>query len=245
MIKLSKRLQAIADMVTEGYVVADIGTDHGYIPIYLIQTGKIPRALAADVNPGPLERAREHIYRAHLEDKIQIRLSDGFAALKKGEADCAVVAGMGGALMLRILMEGGQAAAGLKELILQPQSEIPALRAKIRELGFEIQDEDMVKEDGKYYPMMRVVPAKTTYGHGDVQESGKTADQIRLEDLFGPVLLKKRHPVLAEWIDREKKICEKILAKLPAAEEARRKEVEEKVGLLDQAVFQMNKDRKQ
>lgn len=239
MIKLSKRLQAIADMVTKGYVTADIGTDHGYIPIYLIQTGKIFRALAMDVNPGPLERAREHIQRAGLEDRIQVRLSDGFAALKQGEAECAVVAGMGGGLMLRILKEGGDRIQDMKELILQPQSEIASVRAGIRELGFEIRDEDMVKEDGKYYPLMRIVPAKEPEG------SRKSQEQLQMEDMFGPVLLAKKHPVLQEWIHREKHINERILEQLPSNEKARRMEVEEKVGLLDQAVFQMNKDRKQ
>ena len=239
MIKLSKRLQAIADMVTKGYVTADIGTDHGYIPIYLIQTGKISRALAMDVNPGPLARAREHIQRAGLEDRIQVRLSDGFAALKQGEAECAVVAGMGGGLMLRILKEGGDRIRDMKELILQPQSEIASVRAGIRELGFEIRDEDMVKEDGKYYPLMRIVPAKEPEG------SRKSPEQLQMEDMFGPVLLAKKHPVLLEWIHREKHINERILEQLPSNEKARRMEVEEKVGLLDQAVFQMNKDRKQ
>lgn len=240
MIKLSKRLQAIADMVTEGHTLADIGTDHGYIPIYLVQAGKIPWALAMDVNTGPLERAREHICRMNLADKIEVRLSDGFEALKRDEANCAVVAGMGGALMLRILREGADTIAGMKELILQPQSEIASVREEIRRMGFEIRDEDMVKEDGKYYPIMRIVPAQNkdvcVYGDGTCIDQ----EHILIEDMFGPVLLKKKHPVLLEWIGREKNICEKILTKLPADEKARRKEVEEKVGLLDRVVSLMN-----
>lgn len=245
MIKLSKRLRAIADMVTEGYRVADIGTDHGYIPIYLIQSGKIPCALAMDVNQGPLERAKEHIFRMGLEDRIEVRLSDGFSALERDEADSAVVAGMGGALMIRILREGKDRTVDLKELILQPQSEISSVRKEIRRLGFKVRDEEMVKEDGKYYPIMRIVPEEKRCVFSEEQGTGKINDHILIEDMFGPVLLENRHPVLLEWIRRERNICEKILAKLPEDEEVRRKEVEEKVGFLDRAVSQMNKDRKQ
>ena len=104
--ELSKRLQAVANLVSDGLVVADIGTDHGYIPIYLVKNGKCPSALAMDVNEGPILRAKEHVISYGLEDKIQTRLSNGVKALSVGEAECVVVAGMGGALMIRIMEEG-------------------------------------------------------------------------------------------------------------------------------------------
>ena len=104
--ELSKRLQAVAGLVTAGSRLADIGTDHAYIPIYLARSGKIPEAVAMDVNRGPLERAEENIRAYELEDRIKTRLSDGFSALEQGEADSAVIAGMGGGLMSRILKEG-------------------------------------------------------------------------------------------------------------------------------------------
>ena len=172
-------------------------------------------------------------------DAIALRLSDGLEALNPGEADAILIAGMGGGTILHILGDGWEKARSAKELILQPQSEIASVRAGIRELGFEIRDEDMVKEDGKYYPLMRIVPTEEPEG------SRKSPEQLQMEDMFGPVLLAKKHPVLLEWIHREKHINERILEQLPSNEKARRMEVEEKVGLLDQAVFQMNKDRKQ
>ena len=92
--ELSKRLQAVADLVSEGLVVADVGTDHGYIPIYLIETEKSSKAFAMDVNKGPLLRAKEHIAEHGLEACIETKLSDGVRALQKGECECVVVAGM-------------------------------------------------------------------------------------------------------------------------------------------------------
>jgi tRNA (adenine22-N1)-methyltransferase len=94
MIKLSKRMKAVAAMVTKGNVVADIGTDHGYVPIALIQQKKIPRAIAMDINKGPLKHATEHIAMCQLEDYIETRLSDGVEGLKAKEADTILIAGM-------------------------------------------------------------------------------------------------------------------------------------------------------
>lgn len=96
--------------MTAGYKLADIGTDHAYIPIALVEQNRIPGAIAMDINEGPLQRAGEHIAENKMEKKIEIRLSNGFSALKKGEAESAVIAGMGGGLMIRILTEGEQIA---------------------------------------------------------------------------------------------------------------------------------------
>ena len=124
MMELSKRLQAVADLVTAHYKLADIGTDHAYIPIYLTQQKKITEAVALDVNEGPLQRAEEHIRENGLEAEIETRLSNGFQALQPGEVQSAVIAGMGGGLVIRILTEGAEVVRKLEECILQPQSEI-------------------------------------------------------------------------------------------------------------------------
>lgn len=154
-IQLSKRMSALASLVTEGSRLADIGTDHGYIPIVLVQAGKIPSALAMDVGKGPLSRAREHIHSQGLDTYIETRLSDGLTELRFGEADTVLIAGMGGMLMTRILNGGSHCLQSVRELILQPQSEIHLVRRFLAEHGYEITDEDIVLEDGKYYPMMR------------------------------------------------------------------------------------------
>ena len=131
--ELSKRLNTVASLVTDGYRLADIGTDHAYIPIFLVSTGKIPAAVAMDVNRGPLLRAEENIRTYGLEKRIATRISDGFAALEKNEADSAVIAGMGGLLTIRILKEGADTVRSLKECILQPQSEIGHFRRFLAE----------------------------------------------------------------------------------------------------------------
>lgn len=156
MVQLSKRLQSVADLAESCETMADVGTDHGYIPVYLVACKKAKRAIAMDVNQGPLLRAEEHILQYGMEEHIKTRLSDGLSALKPKEAEVIVIAGMGGALMMRILSQGAETARSAKELILQPQSELMAFRKFLYENGYQIMAEDMVCEDGKYYPMMAV-----------------------------------------------------------------------------------------
>lgn len=199
--ELSKRLYAVAGLVTEGASVADIGTDHGYIPIYLVQKGIASKAIAMDVNGGPLERARMHIVGYGLKGKIETRLSDGLEALKPGEVDTMIAAGMGGGLIIRILEEGREVVKSLKACILQPQSEVWKVRKYVLDHHMDIIDEDMVEEDGKYYPMMRVI-------HGD---SPRYAE---CEYIFGKRLLEKRNPVLEKFLHRELDIREGIFKEL-------------------------------
>lgn len=151
--QLSKRLRAVADLVPAGAVLADVGTDHAYIPIALVEEEKIPRALAMDINQGPLMRAEENIRSHGLEKKIEIRLSDGLEKMETGEADTILIAGMGGLLTVRILSAGKEVLDGT--LVLQPQSDLPSVRGWLAKEGYEITAEDLVLEDGKYYPMMR------------------------------------------------------------------------------------------
>ena len=207
-IHLSKRLTALANMVTDGNRLADIGTDHGYIPIYLCQTGKIPYALAMDIGKGPLQQAQTHIAEHGLSEQIKTRLSDGMAALQFGEADTILIAGMGGGLVMKILSEGAEKLTGKEELILQPQSEIALVREFLRVRNFQILNEDMILEDGKYYPMMKVSQQKAA-------EQTKILPQ-EVADAFGPVLLQKRHPVLKEWLERELRTTNSVIEQLSA-----------------------------
>lgn len=132
MVKISERLTMAASLVSDGGVLADVGTDHGYVPIYLLQQKRIPRAIAMDINRGPLERAKEHSRLYGLEEYIDLRLSDGVNALKPGEADSILIAGMGGGLVMHILEDGKEVCHRAKELILQPQSELERVREFLR-----------------------------------------------------------------------------------------------------------------
>ena len=220
--ELSKRLTAVAGLVTEGASVADIRTDHGYIPIHLIGQGLSPKVIAMDINKGPLERARIHIAGYGMSEKIETRLSDGLAAVKPGEVDEMIVAGMGGALVIHILEEGKDVVKGLKGCILQPQSEIQKVREYLIDHGFCFEAEDMVEEDGKYYPMMRVVPASCE--EQDMRRKKTENEYKEWEYLYGPLLLKNKNPVLYEYLEREIRIREDILLGLNRKEGERIKE---------------------
>ncbi len=209
--ELSKRLCAVAELVENGSILADIGTDHGYIPLYLAESGRIPSAIAMDVNRGPLERAERNIRERGYADRISVRLSDGFAALAEGEAQSAVIAGMGGALMIRILRDGERIVRTLRECILQPQSEIEKVRAFLVREGFSFIREDMVEEDGKYYPMMKVRPPSDGAQGSGVLLSG---DWTETELCYGKLLLSQRHPVLRRYLEREIRLYEKIIGEL-------------------------------
>lgn len=198
MIKLSRRMRAVASMVTPGNVLCDVGTDHGYVPIALIQKKTIPKAIAVDINKGPLERANEHIRACGVADNIATRLSDGLAAIEEGEAETIVIAGMGGELVIHILTEGEAVCKAAKELILQPQSDINKVREYIRDAGYKIVDEDMILEEGKYYPIIKVVPFGDNSAYNNMDDIS-----IVVCDLYGPLLIKNKNPVLRKFLVKE------------------------------------------
>ncbi len=199
--ELSKRLYAVAGLVTEGASVADIGTDHGYVPIYLVKNKIASKVIAMDINKGPLERARMHIIGHGLKGQIETRLSDGLQKVAPYEVDGMIAAGMGGGLVIKILEDSKEVVAALKFCILQPQSEISKVRKYLNANGFVIEKEDMVEEDGKFYPMMKVV-------HGQPEQYEE------YEYIYGKRLLQERHPVLEKFLLREKYIQESILDQL-------------------------------
>lgn len=137
-------------------VVADIGCDHGYVSIYLVESGIASRAIAMDVRKGPLSGALNNIHDFGFSDHIKTRLSDGLKALEPGEADAIIIAGMGGKLMMRILEEGDPVALGVHFGVLQPQSDLGEFRKYLRDKGYVILDEKIVFDDGKYYFPMKV-----------------------------------------------------------------------------------------
>ena len=196
--ELSRRLHAVAGKVTRGNRLADIGTDHGYIPIYLVSEGICPSAIAMDVNQGPLDRADAHIREYGLSDKIGTRLSNGLERLEASEADSIVIAGMGGALMTDILNGGMHVIESGKELILQPQSEIFKVRHFLHDNGYMIVDEQILKEEGKYYFIIKAVPGQQKYEEEFLYE-------------YGECLLKEKDSLMMEYLEREQKKYHKIL----------------------------------
>lgn len=168
-----------------------------------IFAGRVRKAaLAMDVNEGPLMRAGEHIEEYSLEDYIAVRRSDGLSAMETGECDSIVIAGMGGGLVMRILEDSFAKLEAVKEMILQPQSDIEQVRRFVREHGFAIDRQDMVKEDGKYYMMFRCV-------HGEAEIEKEQLLQTAY-DRYGEQLLKGNHPLIGEYLEREERLIGQI-----------------------------------
>ena len=164
---LTERLKKIADCI-ECNVLADIGTDHGYIPIYAVKNGKCEKAIACDVNKGPLKSAEENIASYGLSAKIETRLSDGLEGLGTGEADTIVIAGMGGFLIRDILERGADRLDGRTTLLLQPMVAVSELREYLIKNGYNIFNEHLAREGDKFYNILCVGKGKCEYTERDI-----------------------------------------------------------------------------
>ena len=295
-IVLSKRMQMLADMVTAGSRIADVGCDHAFLSVYLIQAGKCPKCLAMDVRRGPLSGAEEHIAAYGLGEYIETRLSDGLAAYRIGEAQTLVCSGMGGRLMKKILEEGGDKTRSFTELILQPQSEISEFRIFLREAGFLVTEEEAVYEEGKYYFAMKAVYAGQKkamqqnklsevseaagqgmpLGSGEPEEHRMPLEPVEageqrgmpagsvspeqnaapekeppadkaLYDLYGEQLLRRKHPVLRQYLLNGVETVEKIIAQLEGQDspkgEIRLRELQQEKRQLEKALEFWGKGR--
>jgi len=237
MVKLSKRMKAIANFVSPTKTIVDIGTDHGFLPIFLVETKICQNAIAMDVNQGPLERAKVHISERNLMDKIQTRRSDGLAQLKPGEGQAMIIAGMGGPLMMRILREGVDVARSMEEIVLQPQSELEGFRKFLCLEGYDIVDETMVLEDGKYYNIWKVVPGLLK----NEDDYWKLSPQVRR---YGSLLIEHKNPVFIEALCKEEQVCKQIQSQLNGGlqlekRETRLAQVKDKLLVIDATKRQM------
>lgn len=231
--ELSKRLQGVADLVTSGNRVADVGCDHAYMSIYLVKHKNSPYVLAMDVNEGPLKRADDNIVRYGCQDLIKTRSSNGLERLEIGEVDTVIMAGMGGMLTVEILSQDINITKSIKELVLQPQSDMDKVRRLLSDISYSIVEEDMVLEDGKYYVMMKAVPNNT------VKESSYELSH-REHEFYGRMLLESKHPVLKAFLNKERNKCKRIINNLKdnlkAEAQVRREEIILKLEVIDKAL---------
>lgn len=223
--KLTDRLEKIASLVNNGVILADVGTDHGYIPTHLLEEGKIKKAILSDINKGPLENAREEIRRKSLEEKTELRLGGGVSVLKPNEADEIIIAGMGGILISEIIRDGFEVCSKAKKLILQPMQAPEELRKYLYENGFEIIGEHLVNEDFRIYEII------------EAKYSGNISRDI--EDIYfeiPKILIERKEPLLIERIEKKIIECDSILDKIGNisndAIEKRKKEIEERKNVL-------------
>ncbi len=185
---IGKRLTAIAELVPDGARLADIGTDHGYLPAYLVQRGKIISAIAGEVNDGPYRSACNMMKRLGLAEAVQVRFGDGLTVLSPGEADTVVIAGVGGATIVEIFSACPAVMKSISYLVVQPMVGGAIVRRWLTDNGWYLDRETLVEEDGKLY---EIVAAK--------QGGAQPLTEIMAE--VGPLLWQNKHPLLYQHIE--------------------------------------------
>lgn len=208
--EISKRLQKICEMV-QYTTVADVGTDHGYVPIWLCEQGRLTKGIACDIHKSPLNRAAENIAAAGFSSIIKTRFGDGLTHVEIGEVESAVISGMGGMLTIDILQNSPRVVKSLKELVLSPQLDLPKVRRYLHSIGFLIAEEHMIYEDKKYYTVLRAVPGSEKYG-------------TDTEYIYGRCLLKQRDAVFCEYLKKEIVRLEALGQRLQRSESKQAKE---------------------
>ena len=198
--KLSYRLQIIADQVLPGAAVADIGTDHGAIPLYLVTKGLVPFAVASDRVKTPVAMLRDLVEQHSLQEVISVRQGEGLTVLSPGEVDTVVITGMGGMTILEILEASPQVVRTIKRFVLSPQRDMDKVRRWLSTHALCIVDEILVFEDGYYYEVFVVEPGKMSLTENEVA--------------FGPILLEKKPPLLVDYYQKKKKDYEHLMLAL-------------------------------
>ncbi|MCB2354253.1 tRNA (adenine(22)-N(1))-methyltransferase [Clostridium estertheticum] len=187
--ELSIRLKCIVSMIEKCDSVIDVGTDHGYVPIYLVQKGITKKAIASDINRGPVEKAKKNINRNNAANEISCRLGSGLSTVKEGEVQVAIIAGMGGNLIRDILETDLDIVKKLKYMVLQPVQNAEVLREYLYKIGYEFIDEEICYDDGKFYEIIKV----------RYDSNPKVLDNIYYE--ISKILLDKKHLVMKEFIE--------------------------------------------
>lgn len=224
---ISRRLETIAGMVSRDFTVCDVGTDHGYLAIYLIEQGISPRVIAMDVAKGPLSKAQANVGAYGYEDVIETRLSDGVQMLSEGEAQTVIMAGMGGILINRLLENGRKVLNSVHELILSPHTDVCLVRKYLLKNGYTITDEQMMIEESKYYVMIKA-------------EHGVEPAYSECEYNYGKILLQRKNQVLNQYLHKELEkllLIKENISDVATANAAKRKsELEEEIRLVKEGL---------
>ncbi len=202
---LSKRLHTVATYIPKGSVLADIGSDHAYLPCFAIHKGIVNQAIAGEVADGPWTSAYNQVMEEGFQNKISVRKGDGLEVLAPGEADCITIAGMGGTLISSILERGKEKLAGTKRLVLQPNIQAINIRKWLHSNDWDLIAETILEEDGKIYEIL--VAEK---GNGKAAYSEKKESEL----LLGPFLMKECSDVFRKKWQAELKHWNQIIEQL-------------------------------
>lgn len=202
--KLSARLTAVAEFVEQGAILADIGSDHAYLPCYLVSNGKVKKAIAGEVVKGPYESAKRNVAKKGLSEKIEVRLANGLAAIKStDEVDTVTIAGMGGPLIASILDAGTTELGSVKRIIAQPNIHASSIREWAVKNGWIIVNELILEEDNKIYEIIVLERGTDTY------------DELQM--LVGPILMIDKSTVFIDKWNRESSEWQRIADSLEQA----------------------------
>ncbi len=204
--QLSKRLNAVYQYIPNQAVLADIGSDHAYLPCYAVQTGRAVRAIAGEVAEGPFRSALNQVTEADLLNKIDVRKGDGLEVISTGEVNCITIAGMGGALISRILEEGKDKLTKDTRLILQPNVGGNQVRKWLDKNGWTIVTEQILEEDDHIYEIICA---------DFLQEKKQPLSEVEL--LMGPFLIKEKNQAFIHKWQGEKEQLERVLQSLELA----------------------------
>ncbi|MFF2447582.1 tRNA (adenine(22)-N(1))-methyltransferase [Neobacillus sp. NPDC058068] len=230
--KLSVRLATVAKYVAKGATIADIGSDHAYLPCYLAKNAGIRFAIAGEVAAGPFQSAEKNVLSEGLSDTISVRMGDGLEVIQPGEVDCITIAGMGGALITSILENGKDKLGSVKRLVLQPNISAISIRNWLLANNWELVDEEIIEEDGKIYEIL--IAEK-----GDPDKPYKTNKDMGL--LLGPFLVKNQDAAFRKKWTAEKKNWQRIYGALEGAAETaetieKKQELLNKIKLIEEAL---------
>ena len=195
-------------MVPKGAYLADIGSDHAWLPIHLVETGKIDFAMAIDNKLGPFMRMKDNVAHSKAANRIVCSHSDGITAIGDS-VDALAICGLGGLLSCEILEAHPEKLGNIQTIIMDPHRDLIAVRRRVSELGFHIEDEEMVHEDRTYYTIIRFVRGAPKVPY--------TPNQLA----FGPVLMEKKSAIYVEWLHAQKAKISKLL-NTPNLPQARR-----------------------
>jgi tRNA (adenine22-N1)-methyltransferase len=223
MVGLSKRLLTIAEHVPQGSKLADIGSDHALLPVYLAQKGIIVSAIAGELNAGPFAAALKQVMEAGLNSFIEVRQGDGLEVIASGEVDVITIAGMGGLLIVQILTQGIAKLDQVQRIILQPNVGEEVVRRWLVEQGWFLSEEYIIQEDGKTYEVLvadrsEQAVDRNQFLYQERQIAGKTINTARLLAM-GPYLLTQADPIwIRKWQDELIKL-QRILDQLAKSQQ--------------------------